>query len=801
MRRAEAGWGHPQTIIGATALAVALGALVASPRATQAAGDDSGRKSYVPFQFSQDEDWRVASAGNAGSSRIDDGRFEFDFTQGADWVAVAPGRGTLMGDVKRLTLQVDGSTLGHPLTVVTHRYLATYRQSLGPIEGDGEHVLTLDAPPGPKWELVGAVDKADAGGPLRLGQIRIEAAGRQDHGQVHLVSVTAESSAPDNRCCRLTVVGRRIEPEKVTFEVEIRSLAPRGLKGFLSWSLANWEGRAAGPYRKDVKIPERGKPVVVKVEVPAMPPQMRFAEVTFSLHVEDQYVDPVSVAWVSPLGELGRTSGPDGVGWLSGAEGEGPGIERGGEGPDRGGEGERPRWRERDNRRGPEQARDSVRSDDQDLFEEASDVAEAEEDEGESPIGARLGLGLLPVQRREAVAELAKKAGVRWTQETFAWPSIEPQQGQYDWTGPDDVVRVADNHHISVLATVTGWPEWVTKDTPEALDAYVEFLKKLVDRYGDRVTHWEIWDAPNTASWSGSRELFAQLLDKVHTAIETSCKHPATTVVSTREVDLSFVREIVRLGGAFDVLGVRLSPQTLDESHLTETLRQAAEATRATNGPPRPVWLTQVGFPAYRAHALTTIALPAISQRAQAALLSRVYLAALGAGTDAHVFWQTFVDAGEDAFDPEQMLGVLASDLAPKPAYAALATVARVLRGHTLEGPVDTGRGNIAYRFTGGDAPLVAAWSTSGPADATLVADISKATVVDAIGEAHAIAPIVTDRGERLLRGESPAGAPVFIILRAPHPHEVPPPMARPGGDGPRGRPGRGEGRLGRLES
>lgn len=102
------------------------------------------------------------------------------------------------------------------------------------------------------------------------------------------------------------------------------------------------------------------------------------------------------------------------------------------------------------------------------------------------------------------IFDLAKSGGMGFVRMGFRWSYIEPQKGVWDWEIPDTVVRDAKKKGVRLLALVHRPPEWTNAETTatleEWLDGWLVFLGKVVDRYGDYITHWELWNEPNLAS-------------------------------------------------------------------------------------------------------------------------------------------------------------------------------------------------------------------------------------------------------------------------------------------------------------
>jgi hypothetical protein len=104
------------------------------------------------------------------------------------------------------------------------------------------------------------------------------------------------------------------------------------------------------------------------------------------------------------------------------------------------------------------------------------------------------------------------------------WSSLEPVEGQYDWTVMDGTIAVAKQNGVSdFIFTLGEVPPWAYANPgetcgsgatagpcmapdPRALD---EFVTQVVQRYCGVVKYYETWNEPNWGFWNGSN---AQLL-------------------------------------------------------------------------------------------------------------------------------------------------------------------------------------------------------------------------------------------------------------------------------------------------
>lgn len=101
------------------------------------------------------------------------------------------------------------------------------------------------------------------------------------------------------------------------------------------------------------------------------------------------------------------------------------------------------------------------------------------------------------------------------------WMSLEPANGQYDWTTLDSTIAVAQQNGVSdFVFTLSDVPQWASTNPSDPCDgnfpgacdppdmhAFDEFATRLVQRYCGTVRYYETWNEANLASyWRGTNE-------------------------------------------------------------------------------------------------------------------------------------------------------------------------------------------------------------------------------------------------------------------------------------------------------
>ncbi len=167
---------------------------------------------------------------------------------------------------------------------------------------------------------------------------------------------------------------------------------------------------------------------------------------------------------------------------------------------------------------------------------------------------------------------MLREMGGSWATEFFPWAYIQPSDpNRFDWTHSDLVVSAAQAQGINLIARLDGVPAWAhpANTTWKYLDPdhyadYANFVYAFVSRYKDRVSHFIIWNEPNTAAEWGQRvpdpQAYADLLKIAYTrakqadpgavvllaGMSPNLEHAGSTLALN---DLTYIRDALRRWG------------------------------------------------------------------------------------------------------------------------------------------------------------------------------------------------------------------------------------------------------------
>ena len=138
--------------------------------------------------------------------------------------------------------------------------------------------------------------------------------------------------------------------------------------------------------------------------------------------------------------------------------------------------------------------------------------------------GVTADLAALSERDRATALTAMEDAGFRWLRQRFAWDTIEPERGMYEWGLWDALVADTARHNIRVIAVLDGSPDWARAEVdsanrlapPREVRDFGDWAAAVASRYGTQIDHYQIWDEPNISPHWGAREVepagYARLL-------------------------------------------------------------------------------------------------------------------------------------------------------------------------------------------------------------------------------------------------------------------------------------------------
>ncbi len=279
-----------------------------------------------------------------------------------------------------------------------------------------------------------------------------------------------------------------------------------------------------------------------------------------------------------------------------------------------------------------------------------------------------------------------RMAGITTVRDEIYWNEIEPEKGRFVF--PERVERTMaalGDAGISPLIALTfaneHYDSGQTPHTREGIEGYARYSAEVVRHFRGQIQAVEVWNEYNGTFCKGPATndraaTYGKMLRAAYAAIKA--ERPGVTVAggSTAGIPLPYFEKLFAHGAldAMDVVSIH--PYRTDRA--PEGLEDEIEALRGlvaryNGGRPKPIWVTEIGWPTIEASA------PGGRERdenVQAQYLVRAFALMFSAGVE-RVYWYAFRD-----YRVFKTMGLARDDdrATPKAAYFALATLIEALR-------------------------------------------------------------------------------------------------------------------------
>ena len=271
--------------------------------------------------------------------------------------------------------------------------------------------------------------------------------------------------------------------------------------------------------------------------------------------------------------------------------------------------------------------------------------------------------------------KLMHQAGIGWVRADFDWSGIERRPGAWQFDHLDQTVAWAEAEGVRILPILDYDVPWA-RPAYKNLDKWLEYVRRVVTRYKDRIRYWEVWNEPNLEGFWHDKPNpadYTKLLKATHATIKQIDPELVVLLGGVSGIPWPYLEGVYEAGGkdSFDVMNVHpyRYPSSPEERPLYDDLVRLRRLMEKHGDASKPIWITEVGWPTQRDRR-------GVSPQRQAEMLARTYLLSLQAGVEV-VFWYEFqAPEGKPEYN-EDHFGIVHRDLSPKPAYTALAVLAR----------------------------------------------------------------------------------------------------------------------------
>ncbi|MBU7004647.1 MAG: glycosyl hydrolase 53 family protein, partial [Theionarchaea archaeon] len=308
------------------------------------------------------------------------------------------------------------------------------------------------------------------------------------------------------------------------------------------------------------------------------------------------------------------------------------------------------------------------------------------------------------------------EGGLLWHRQDFTWNSIEHEKGIFDFEQYDEVVEETAEVGVRILGILDYSAEWASsapttwdhardRAPPKNLEDWSNYVFKTVEHFKGRVSHWEVWNEPNTNFfWLPKKDAqgYTNLLRAAYVAAKQAdpqCVVLIGGMIGFGPEDLEYIEEIYSRGGGsyFDVFAWHPYPgdpnPCLDQFNFTEFMAELKGIISRYGDEHKEIWFTEIAWGIG----------PNTTREDQANYLVRSYVLSFAEGVD-RFFWFNFRGPPQ-----EEGSALLDYDFTPRPAFNAHANLAELLSGAIYDREIEL-KDAHCHSFSKNDERIVFAW-------------------------------------------------------------------------------------------
>jgi len=288
-----------------------------------------------------------------------------------------------------------------------------------------------------------------------------------------------------------------------------------------------------------------------------------------------------------------------------------------------------------------------------------------------------------------------KSLPVKWARLQTGWERVEKIKGTYDWGWLDESVDGLVNVGINPFFNVGyGNPHYSgggvgfhpMNDT-KALSGWKNFVRLLVERYRDRITHYEIWNEPNLGGFwkpdAPDPAKYVALVRETASLIREGHREAVIVGGVVSRLPQTYIRQLFEEGIAEHIDIFSFHPYTTVPEHYNARI-QALQKLALQYKPTLQIWQGENGYPSQPGSTGFSGEGP-WTENIQAKNMLRRLLTDCSLGLPM-TLWFLIVDIHDypKGSGKVNYKGVLRAkpEISPKPAYHALQHLGSVVHGH-----------------------------------------------------------------------------------------------------------------------
>ncbi|MFN4179535.1 MAG: endo-1,4-beta-xylanase, partial [Armatimonadota bacterium] len=296
------------------------------------------------------------------------------------------------------------------------------------------------------------------------------------------------------------------------------------------------------------------------------------------------------------------------------------------------------------------------------------------------------------------------------------WAHIQPEQGKWDFSLSDNIVKSAKSSNLQILGIFLYLAPWASAKPPSTrafpikdIRYWRDYVREVVKRYKDEVKYWEVYNEFGSFSENGTPKDYAELVRNAYEVakeVDPTCK----VGINWNEFDLSALQQVIEQGasGHFDFVCVH--PYAMlarvmkgREEAFVGMVKQFRRMLKLTKQKENiPLWVSEIGYQAVEGQLETELK--------QAEALVKAYVLCAAQGIEK-VFW--FEGRGPN-YGSEGSFGIIRQDWSKRPSFHALQTLTQLL-GHQPQylGWLQISPNSRGFVFKGQKGTVLVNWAIS----------------------------------------------------------------------------------------
>ncbi|MFD0714352.1 S-layer homology domain-containing protein [Paenibacillus sp. GCM10027626] len=319
---------------------------------------------------------------------------------------------------------------------------------------------------------------------------------------------------------------------------------------------------------------------------------------------------------------------------------------------------------------------------------------------------------------------LIRQAGMKNVRDEMYWGYVEPQKDVYQFPESYDKymnqLKVHDLDPLIVFSYTNNlYDGGSTPYTDEGRQGFANYGQAILRQYDDQIKWVEVYNEFNIGPGDlgdgpadSKPEYYYKLLEKTYNTVKAEDPNIIVVGPTAAQIPWEWMEELFALGGLRYMDAVSVHPYRYPdtpEGLVAELTRLQNLIRKYNNGQPKPIWMTEMGWPTQLDHR-------GVTETRQASYVVRSHVGALANGVEKY-FWYDFMNDGLQTDNSEDNFGLIRHPkdplgaYTPKPGYVSYSVMARELTGANYVAQDSYGDDIMSYLFNKNGEALRVMWA------------------------------------------------------------------------------------------